>query len=299
MKRVIAAATALILSSASAWSATVTGPFSSFWVLGDSLSDPGNAYAFSGDTIPPAPIYFDGRFSNGPVWADLVAATFDAEGKPVGNAAFGGARAIPNSDLSPDLPQQIGSLSAQTQFFGDRPLAALWFGGNDLLNTNGAPGTGLAATAAIGDGVRSLKALGINDVMLFNFPTIAPDAAAFNAGLKDQIKALRSEGFGVVEVDLSNLIPTIAADPTSKISDFMTPCVSTNSFGFPNICTSEQAEQRFFYDSIHPSSEVHVRIADIASTQIAAVPLPGGAAALLLGIAALGLSRIRKASRTA
>ena len=68
--------------------------YTSFWTLGDSLSDDGNLYAATGGKAPPAP-YFDGRFSNGPVWAEHVAADFAAKGLATGNFAYGGAATEP------------------------------------------------------------------------------------------------------------------------------------------------------------------------------------------------------------
>ena len=41
-------------------------------IFGDSLSDTGNMFFLSKQLIPPGPLYFDGRFSNGPNWVDQV-----------------------------------------------------------------------------------------------------------------------------------------------------------------------------------------------------------------------------------
>ena len=41
-------------------------------VFGDSLSDTGNAFEATGHGEPPSTPYFDGRFSNGPVWVQAV-----------------------------------------------------------------------------------------------------------------------------------------------------------------------------------------------------------------------------------
>jgi phospholipase/lecithinase/hemolysin len=62
-------------------------PFSKIYVFGESLSDPGNVYnvtqsvqpfekSFGLDipVIPPSPPYFDGRFTNGSVWVENLAA---------------------------------------------------------------------------------------------------------------------------------------------------------------------------------------------------------------------------------
>ena len=55
-------------------------------VFGDSLSDTGNLFAATGGTNP-IPPYFNGRFSNGPVWVETLAASL---GLPVNPSLLGG-----------------------------------------------------------------------------------------------------------------------------------------------------------------------------------------------------------------
>jgi outer membrane lipase/esterase len=137
-------------------------PFDRIVVFGDSLSDPGNAFALNGGIkvgppsygmvtpqdlltlIPRAP-YGSLRFSNGPTWIELLgtaiglgsdvkAAFAENAGRRASNYAVGGARA---SDVSAEpnvsLSQQVGA------FFGDvgrhLPRNALYviaIGGNDI-----------------------------------------------------------------------------------------------------------------------------------------------------------------------
>lgn len=126
--------------AASASAATLSSTFTSFYVLGDSNSDFGNLGA-----LGPPPPYFNGQFSNGPVWADLLDDQFDT-GDPdnirTWNYAFGGARVTETSDV-PDLPTQLQVFAADldptapdplpgTPVLGDRPLVSLWFGANDI-----------------------------------------------------------------------------------------------------------------------------------------------------------------------
>lgn len=68
-------------------------PFTSMYVFGDSLSDNGNLYAATGGLIPPYP-YYQGRFSNGPVAAELLAnqrIAGGASGPNFHDYAYGGA----------------------------------------------------------------------------------------------------------------------------------------------------------------------------------------------------------------
>jgi len=42
---------------------TQAAPFSQIVAFGDSITDTGNAYIFTGGALPVSPQYFDGRFS--------------------------------------------------------------------------------------------------------------------------------------------------------------------------------------------------------------------------------------------
>ena len=81
--------------------------------FGDSLSDTGNVSILTGGALPPAPYYFEGRFSNGPIWLDQLGAALDGAVDPVlgggTNFAFGAARVT----AAPLVP----SLRAQTNAF--------------------------------------------------------------------------------------------------------------------------------------------------------------------------------------
>ena len=71
MKRPLLASGLLTISLI--WSSPVAASvFSQIYAFGDSLSDNGNVFAATGMGFPPAP-YAQGRFSNGPVWAENLA----------------------------------------------------------------------------------------------------------------------------------------------------------------------------------------------------------------------------------
>ena len=78
-------------------------------VFGDSLSDNGNLYAVLGQ--PTSPPYYQGRFSNGPVFTELLgfnAANFNGSVTGSINYAFGGSR----TDASPSRNRSASSGTA-------------------------------------------------------------------------------------------------------------------------------------------------------------------------------------------
>ncbi|MEM9577555.1 MAG: SGNH/GDSL hydrolase family protein [Pseudomonadota bacterium] len=108
-------ATALMTTSAQA--STIPELFSSFWVLGDSLSDNGNTATMVGtlnaqqsdpiDFPPGSPLQQPGVSSDGFTWARTFTDAFSAAGKANANLSFGAARASDNGNGPPDLAEQI------------------------------------------------------------------------------------------------------------------------------------------------------------------------------------------------
>ena len=97
MKLWMQAAATLFVGSVIAISPARSQNFDNVISFGDSLSDTGNVFAFIGEPPPP---YFQGRFSNGPVWTELLAGGAGSMNSPFQgtgvtgnvNLAFGGAR---------------------------------------------------------------------------------------------------------------------------------------------------------------------------------------------------------------
>ena len=81
--------------------------------FGDSLVDNGNVFRATGQTFPPNPLYFNGRFSNGSVWVENIAAKLEVT-KTSSNFAFGGATSGTLNTIDPTLP----GLTTQLDRFG-------------------------------------------------------------------------------------------------------------------------------------------------------------------------------------
>ncbi|MBT8475797.1 MAG: SGNH/GDSL hydrolase family protein [Alphaproteobacteria bacterium] len=168
--------------------ASLSDVFSGYYVFGDSLSDDGNLFERTsllspdGSGRPPAP-YFDGRFTNGLVFSELLAADFDSANTE--NYAFGGATALGGTGgMIDNLTTQLGNFltdSALTDT-GERPLVSIWVGANDILQSVASAdlfSTSIAAAMAVGDAIETLAndgASSITDFVVFTLPDIGMSA---------------------------------------------------------------------------------------------------------------------------
>jgi len=300
---------AFVMAAAPAGAAT---GFTSFWALGDSLTDDGNLFAATGGTTP-APPYFDGRFSNGPVWAEHVSTDFEARGLGAENFAFGGATVGPNPAV-PNLGGQIQNFALGSQGrLGARPVASLWFGANDVIagvDAGAARAFGRAAANGVAAGALELAALGVEDVVIFNLPALdrtpffdlfgTPEAAerarrgtlAFNRTLDVRIHELRGTGLNVIEIDMYGLFNALLDDPTQfGVLDATNPCYVPDAF----YCGEPAAQALAFFDPVHPNSVIHSAIADVVRGEVAPVPVPAPVLLLLVGMFALGAVARRRA----
>lgn len=239
--------------------------YSALVVLGDSLSDGGNA----------------GRFTDGPVWVELLAAELELRLAPSsaggGNHAVGGAR----------LHGGAQSLRVQA----DRHLAAagradpdalhvVYGGGNDLL---AAPWASNRATL-VADAVASLRAIldglsgrGAVHFLVPNLPDIgmAPQVSTFGPAVASLGRALtldfnrrlaaaldgfeadrRRAGRPVVlhRLDVFRLGEQVMADPAAAgFRNVATPCP-----------TRSGCDGYLFWDGLHPTAAAHARLAAAA-----------------------------------
>lgn len=357
-------ATAAVLAAclgSPAAAASITDVFSSLFIFGDSLSDSGDTSRLpifptplsepsntfqttfvatailtgTGTGYPPPP-YFNGRFSNGPVWSDHVIATFDSAGRTARNYAFGGAQAVNEVTAPLDIPDlavqvaQFGLDGAASA--GARPLAALFFGGNDLFGAlaSGADplAEAVAAASAMGNAMRDIAGLGgVRDFVYFTLgdlgqtprfnPFVNPlvDATiqglatlttdTFNAALRAEAASLRTEGLRMIEVDVAARIAQIIADPSLiGLAEGAVPCGvpagQIPPFGLPAYDFTRTGcdlanVQNVFFDDVHPSAAVHAELARLAQASItAAIPLPLPVAMLGGALLALGGLRLRR-----
>ena len=235
-------------------------------VLGDSLSDIGNA----------------GRFSNGPVWVEHLARRFGVSLRPSRqggtNFAVGGARIDPRSG-SDNLVAQADAHLKRSPPTG-RTLHVVYGGGNDLLAAVGHP----QASAVVDRAVQSLKRVlsdlagrGATDILVPNLPDVGMTPAVrahgtaavaeagrltdrFNAGLEHVLAELSaSTRVRVHRLDVKALSAQVAANPAGfGFVDVTTPCNGARA-----------CEGHLFWDDVHPTSRAHRRLAEAALQALA------------------------------
>jgi outer membrane lipase/esterase len=266
--------------------------FTNVITFGDSLSDNGNLFAITGGAAPPSQFYFEGRFSNGPVWVERLSialtgtdmTTLYQSGLPtfnpaVGNvnAAIGGARSDNEPSTEPfifGIPQQLTDFSAAGGTIGPNDLVTLWGGANNLFQdlpgvTSPLEVIQIAQSAAIGQ-IGNLNRVigpefGARTVLLPNLPPIPGIALASNPSIPFNLTldagtraaAAANPGVNIVQMDVFNAFVVIVSNP--------------QAFGFTNVtnaCLTDPActdpKKYLFWDNVHPTAAAHDLLADFA-----------------------------------
>jgi phospholipase/lecithinase/hemolysin len=183
--KVLATLVALVFSSI-----VMATPLHNIVVFGDSLSDNGNLYEFMQHRIPISPPYFEGRFTNGPVWVErLTESYFPREGAShLLDYAFGGAGISDegeDDDALFTLKHEIDVyLLAHQEKADPQSLFIIWIGANNYLAVpDDIEQTVLDVNAGIRRGMERLAKLGARHVLVLNIPDLGktPIAREFEA----------------------------------------------------------------------------------------------------------------------
>ncbi|MBQ48595.1 MAG: hypothetical protein CMP10_14405 [Zetaproteobacteria bacterium] len=146
--------------------------FTDIIVFGDSLSDTGQLRANTWNYVLPPEIYWQGRFSNGPVWIDYVGSSLQTK---VHNFAVGGAetreKSFPYSLVIPSLNSQIADhLDTIEEFNPDKTIYVIWIGANNyLFDNNSSPKT---VIKDIETAIQQLIDNGIKHLAVGTMPTL-------------------------------------------------------------------------------------------------------------------------------
>ncbi|MCS6624800.1 SGNH/GDSL hydrolase family protein [Roseibacterium beibuensis] len=292
-----AAAAALAVAAVGAFASTASAQsYGRLVVFGDSLSDNGNLYTLLGQ--PTSPPYYQGRFSNGPVFTELLGfnAGLYAQGAPVTgsvNYAFGGAR-TDNAALPPGMRNQLLAYTGAGGTFGSNDLVSILGGANNIFQAfpaaAGNPATAQATMQAVATGaaadinfiVNSVAGAGAGTILVTNLPRlgITPQFSASNPLIGPAGSALADFSGTTFNSALSaGLFGVAAANPNSniilmdlyKISDplagnpglFGLTNATDSCFNGVTVCADP--DSYLYWDGVHPTAAGHRLIAMLAN----------------------------------
>jgi phospholipase/lecithinase/hemolysin len=295
----------------------LAGPITKIVVFGDSLSDSGNAFLGSGGTIPPTPPYFAGRFSNGPVWVEQLAAKL---GLPPlmpslaggSDYAFGGAQTgggVSAIYKTPNIDTQIAMYLGGGHVPTDSDLFVLWAGANDVflsVMTNQPPDPAASALNLRND-IETLHAAGAKRFLVVNMPNLAYTPwfqslhlQTLGAGVSQQFNAqlaARIDEFAgnsdltIHELDAYGLFAQVMANPgAAGLTN-----VSDSALNETTGAVVSNPNEYLFWDSVHPTATVHGLLANQAA---ALVPEPASMVLFATGgllVVAAAIRRRRRA----
>lgn len=287
----VALVAAGISVAAFAQSAPAQRTFSSYFFFGDSLTDNGNTFFYTGQ--PPAP-YVGGRFSNGPTFAEylrsgLTAVTAAPSSQKTNiNFAFAGATATGSTPVPASLGVQLSLYQSRGITASPNDLFVVLAGANDILNgvqvaanqnATAMSGIGVGASTAVASSVQSLASFGAKNILVLNLPDISKTprfttgsgvaaaslvqnaSYAFNNDIKGRIAGLSlAADVNVTVFDLSAVLQTILSNP--------------QRFGF-SVTNQEyvgillaggnpgDVNNYVFWDGIHPTTKTHQIFANV------------------------------------
>lgn len=294
MRLVAAGAFALLLASCGGSSNdTPATPalFSKTYIFGASVSDTGNTCNLSPSSCTPNPPYASPRWSNGPVFAELLANRYGGTATPsrLGgtNYSYGGARTGPIAGTTQGVPNMVVQVDqyltsvnfqANPQYLYVVDAVTV---GNDIVDaltqsaTNpNAPATILGgAVANIVGIVNRLYAAGARHIVLANSTDIGKTPQAqflgaaavagatqmsnqFNGALAQQLPGMRANpGLNLYYVDVGTFTAQAMASPaTFGYTNVAQPCFN-NLASPPTLCSTPGSY--FYWDSFHPTATTH------------------------------------------
>ncbi|MFS0519155.1 SGNH/GDSL hydrolase family protein [Nostoc sp. UIC 10607] len=284
------------------------------YVFGDSLSDTGNVFNATGGIIPSSPTYFNGRFSNGPIWVEYLASNLGLNLNLNTNFAYGGAttgsKNIGIASL-PGLQQQINSFTSTNPSANPNALYVIWAGTNDYLDYFfGDIPNPTQAVNNLSVSVTSLAAVGAKNFLVVNLPDLgkfpvtggnnqdssllSTFTSAHNSSLTANLNFLSqqlSPDINLIPLDVNSLFNTIIAAPEefgfTNVTESCVGDLSVVPINVPKQPVACEPDKFLFWDQIHPTTSVHKLIGELAFSAVKPVPVSEPSA--VLGMLALGV----------
>lgn len=269
-------------------------------VFGDSLSDNGNLYEYMKHQLPVSPPYFEGRFTNGLAWVELLTQLYypNDRNRHLLDYAFGGA-GVTVSDVEDDddplftLRSEIDSyLLAHQDKASPSSLFIIWMGSNNYLAI---PDDVDKAVDDVNQGmIKSIQRLidkGAKHMMIINVPDLGKTPAAMDFDAVDLLTELTTKNNVALEKNVMAFqannpgVQWFFFDANGLLSDML---LNPSRYGFSNVtdtCYEELVNNPsaksilnmvstvkphlkhdvcdgyLFFDPVHPSEPAHIIMA--------------------------------------
>lgn len=194
-------------------------PLNKLVVFGDSLSDNGNLYEYMKHQLPMSPPYFEGRFTNGPVWVEILMKSYyptDSNAHLL-DYAFGGAGVLEDDDGDDGLftlRREMDSYFLAHQDKADEnSMYVVWIGSNNYLGVPEDPDkSSYEVNLGIQHGLQRLIDKGAKHIMVVNVPDLGRTPAARDFEAVDLLTYISRHHNEMLEknvMEFQNLYPSI------------------------------------------------------------------------------------------
>lgn len=223
-------------------------PLNQIVVFGDSLSDNGNLYEYMKKQLPLSPPYFKGRFSNGPIWVELLAEHVfptDSASSHLLDYAFGGAGVLgPDGDFEDEtllsLNREIDSyLLAHQDKANQNALFVVWIGANNYLTVPDEKDEAIRDVVwGIRTSIQRLLDHGAQHVLIMDLPDLGQIPFAREMEMQAELSYFAVEHNALLK---KNVVQLQAENPAAEllffdVNEFFQKSVDDpQQFGFSNI----------------------------------------------------------------
>jgi phospholipase/lecithinase/hemolysin len=225
----------------------VAEPVNKVVIFGDSLSDNGNLYEYMKHQLPISPPYYQGRFSNGPVWIENVVKHYYPEDSNAHllNYAFGGAGVAENAEDDEDdtlftLHHEVDSYLLTHHDQADaQSLFVVWMGANNYLAFPDDPEQSvLAVNQGIYQELERLVSKGATHLMIVTLPDLGHTPAAADFDSVDLLTKVTLQHNALLEKQVEALrlkYPTVQWILYDVNDMFMGAVATPSTYGFTNV----------------------------------------------------------------
>lgn len=257
------------------------------FVFGDDLSDIGNFFTATGNQFPPSPPYFNGRFSNGSLAVEALAANLGLTLDTTTDFAVAGATTGRSNTNDTDVSKFGGILDqvdrfvsrAQPRRVNAKALYVVWAGANDLLRrgSESSAATEQAvdqAVANIKTAVTTLVQQGARNIVVVQNPNLGRTPVSLEAGQLDALTNTTRTFNDKLKADLASLEQSLNTNIIFTDLFTLSEKIVQNpdQFGFSNATNSflkdlkpidpaADPDQFLFWDQVNPTRQGHAAFA--------------------------------------